>query len=87
MKLCVHITWFWLGFGEGFLANKEKFTSLGQIFITGSEGTVDLCSLRRRRKANVQMFSAEGGTVVFAMIEFYGVPRFLAGRLIDKVRI
>jgi len=74
-----------LGFGEGFLANKEKFTPLGQIFITGNEGTVDLCSLRRRRNATVRLFSAEEGTVVFAMIEFYGVPRFLAGQLVDKM--
>jgi hypothetical protein len=69
------------------LEEKGKFTLLGEIFITGNEGTVDLTSLRPRRKAIVRLFFSESSesSVIFALIDFCGVPRFLSNELVGMV--
>jgi len=78
-----------LGFGEGFLgSNPKKFTLLGQIVMEGNEGTVDLCSLRRRQTPIVRLLLGRGGgdtLVVFCLVNMYGVPRFLTSQLVSKV--
>jgi len=83
--LCAFVGKVAIGFGEGFLgSNPGKFTSVGQICMEGNEGTVDLCSLRRRQTPIVRLLLG-GDSIVFCLVNMYGVPRFLTSQLVSKV--
>jgi len=71
------------GFSEGFLKGTSSLNLVAEVSVTGNKGAVDMCSLKRNRKVVARIYYGEG--MIFALIDFYGVPRLLSNELVEKV--
>jgi hypothetical protein len=70
------------GFGEGYL-NHDQFKLLGNVHFTGSESTVDSLLCRTGRRPVVRVYRGPG--LLFALVDTYGVPRYLANEVANVV--
>ena len=81
-----------VGFGQGYLTSQSansNYELLGHIEFVGKEGTVDSLLERPRKKivARIVRIKSTSTTLLFALIDAYGIPRAFAHEIMEQLQM